>query len=130
MANIPTIYGDDWGMAYYCYTHMLKKYNCIGIQHRYSLFSIPNIVGIHSPYYIWGWRLGTQVSQLFMVKSPFAQPQPMATPSVRIVKSCPAADILALNRITYRQTVFKSPLSLHYIGWFLGVPLLGYYNHI
>ena len=23
MANIPTIYGDDWGMAYYCYTHIV-----------------------------------------------------------------------------------------------------------
>ena len=21
MVNIPTIYGDDWGTVYYCYTH-------------------------------------------------------------------------------------------------------------
>ena len=22
MVKIPTIYGDDWGMVYYCYTHI------------------------------------------------------------------------------------------------------------
>ena len=25
MVNIPTIYGDDWWMAYYCYTHISPR---------------------------------------------------------------------------------------------------------
>ena len=26
MVNIPTIYGDDWGMAYRCCTHITNRY--------------------------------------------------------------------------------------------------------
>ena len=24
--DIPTIYGEDWGMVYYCYTHIIESY--------------------------------------------------------------------------------------------------------
>ena len=27
MVNVPPIYGDDWGMVYYCVTHIIHRLN-------------------------------------------------------------------------------------------------------
>ena len=36
MVNIQTIYGDGWGMAYYCYTHIISCSNDEGVIYCYT----------------------------------------------------------------------------------------------
>ena len=42
--SIPTIYGDDWGMAYYCYTHISKNQNELTLRLRHVVQLLPQSI--------------------------------------------------------------------------------------